>query len=284
MDIFLKHYTLIRLSNCLIASLAVAVGQYLVSIPGYFKISYIPAMAAFFVCGYGNIINDIVDRKSDEINHPDRPIPAGQISIGSARALAILFLAVCGILAIFLNLVGILIVFSGIILVTWYDFRLKHTPYWGNAVVSLLGGMTFILGGVAVRPDNINTNPGVLAAAGFAFIAHFGREIIKDIQDRIGDSAAGSRTGAISGGPLQAMIIVYILFGLLTVMTIVVYKLEWFNKTFLYITILGVISPALIQFIWLGKSLDGRKLGLVSLFMKLEMLPGVLALILGRQY
>jgi geranylgeranylglycerol-phosphate geranylgeranyltransferase len=279
-----KYFILIRLPNCLIASLAVTVGQYLASIPEEFKIIYFPAIVAYFVCGYGNIINDIVDRKSDMINHPNRPLPAGQISIGSARALAIMFLAASGVFAIFLNWAGITIAIIGIILVTLYNLKLKHTPYWGNAAVSILGGLTFVLGGVAVRPEDVYIYPGVLAAAGFAFIAHFGREIIKDIQDRTGDSISGSRTGPISGSPLRALMIVYILFSLLTIMTIGVYKLEWFNKIFLYITLLGVILPALLQFIWLGKSLNRKKLGLVSLFMKLEMLPGILALILGRNY
>ncbi|MEE9441483.1 MAG: geranylgeranylglycerol-phosphate geranylgeranyltransferase [candidate division Zixibacteria bacterium] len=275
---------MIRLPNCLIASLAVIVGQYLASIPGEFKIIYIPAIAAFFVCAYGNVVNDIVDRKSDVINHPCRPLPTGQISIGSARALAIMFLAASGIFAFFLNWAGITIAILGIILVTWYNLRLKHTPYWGNAVISILGGLTFILGGVAARPEDIFIYPGVLAAAGFAFIAHFGREIIKDIQDCTGDSVMGSRTGPISGSPIKAIIIVYILFTVLTVMTIGVYKLEWFNIVFLYITLLGVILPALLQFIWLGFSLNRKRLRLVSLFMKLEMLLGILALILGREY
>lgn len=275
---------MIRIPNCLIASLAVTVGQYLASIPEDFKIIYIPPIVAFFVCGFGNIINDIVDRKSDEINHPNRPLPSGRLSIGSARALAIMFFTASGIFSVFLNWAGITIAILGIFLVTIYNLKLKHTAYWGNAVVSILGGLTFILGGIAVRPEDILIHPGVLAAAGFAFIAHFGREILKDIQDQTGDSIAGSRTGPIYSSPLRALIVVYILFALLAIMALCVYQLEWFNEIFLFITILGVLLPALLQFIWLGNSLNRKKLGLVSLFMKLEMLPGILALILGRKY
>ena len=45
------------------------------------------AAAAAFTAG-GNALNDIFDRETDRINHPDRPLASGHLTLGTARAFA----------------------------------------------------------------------------------------------------------------------------------------------------------------------------------------------------
>src|SRR3989442_7364423 len=45
------------------------------------------AAAAAFTAG-GNALNDIFDRETDRINHPDRPLASRQLTLRTARALA----------------------------------------------------------------------------------------------------------------------------------------------------------------------------------------------------
>src|SRR3989454_7150382 len=67
------------------------------------------AAAASFTAG-GNALNDIFDRETDRINHPDRPLASGQLPLGTARAFAVFPLLVAAILAAFINPLGLLTV------------------------------------------------------------------------------------------------------------------------------------------------------------------------------
>src|SRR2546428_11722721 len=56
------------------------------------------AAAAAFTAG-GNALNDIVDRETDRINHPDRPLASGQLTLGTARAFAVSAFAIAAVVA-----------------------------------------------------------------------------------------------------------------------------------------------------------------------------------------
>jgi geranylgeranylglycerol-phosphate geranylgeranyltransferase len=267
------------MQNCLIASLAVAVGQYLSPATTDLPLNPFTMAAAFFVCAFGNIINDILDIDSDQINHPHRVLPSGRLSMAQARTLAFLFLIVSLGLVFVLDIVGGLIVVIAIILVTWYNIKLKHTAYWGNVAVSILGSMTFILGGTIAGFEHVFVLPGAIIPAVFAFLMHFGREIVKDIEDRSGDAKAGSNTAPVRSGSLTPLIIVYLLFGLLTAASLFVYFVGWYNITYLYITIGFIYLPLAGQLIWLGFHPDSKKCHRVSVLIKLQMLPGIIALV-----
>ncbi|EQD40344.1 UbiA prenyltransferase [mine drainage metagenome] len=47
-------------------------------------LSSIAGVCVFLVISGGNIINDISDAETDRINHPDRPIPRGEITVRNA--------------------------------------------------------------------------------------------------------------------------------------------------------------------------------------------------------
>ncbi|MDE0556622.1 MAG: geranylgeranylglycerol-phosphate geranylgeranyltransferase, partial [Candidatus Poribacteria bacterium] len=148
--------------------------------------------AALLLLSAGNAINDYCDYNIDRINRPQRPLPSGRIQRRHALIFAIVLIGIGIYLGtrINRNATGIAILVSAALVS--YAFWLKRTVFVGNLVVSGLTGVTFISGGVAI--DSV---PGTLVPAIFAFLFTAAREIIKDLEDTEGDMKNGVRTLAI---------------------------------------------------------------------------------------
>src|SRR5947209_3068073 len=89
---------LMRPLNALMSAVAVPVGAVVaVGLAGVAsRVASIAfgALAVFLFTGAGNALNDVFDRDVDRVNHPNRPIPAGEVSPGRAFDFALaLFLA-----------------------------------------------------------------------------------------------------------------------------------------------------------------------------------------------
>jgi geranylgeranylglycerol-phosphate geranylgeranyltransferase len=266
------------------AMAAVAVGQYLTPGIGDEPLNSYPMAAAFFLCAFGNIINDILDIESDRINHPKRALVSGLISTARAKTLAFFFIAILVLLIFKLNGVGRVIVSVSIILLLWYNFRLKHVAYWGNLAVGLLGSFAFLLGGSTGGIKAMFSLPGSVVPAVFAILMHFGREIIKDIEDRTGDAATGSNTAPIRSGLTGSLVRTWLVFTLLIAASLSVYFQGWFDRLYLLVLILGILIPLVGQLIWLGASPNAQKCRIVSAIIKVQMIVGLIALTIGKKY
>lgn len=167
------------------------------------------ASAASFTAG-GNALNDIYDRETDRMNHPERPLASGRLSLRTAVAFAGTAFVVAAILAVFVNLFALGLVLLNAVLMWSYEAALKARGAPGNVVIAYLVGSLFLFAGVAVfqsSPEPL-VRTGVLAA--LASVTTFGREITKDIQDRQGDvdrrtlphRIGVSRAGLVAGAAL----------------------------------------------------------------------------------
>jgi chlorophyll synthase/bacteriochlorophyll c synthase len=95
--------------------------------------------------GFSQSINDYFDRHLDAINDPERPIPAGRISLAAARANFILagFLAVGNMLLLYLvtaSPVILILGVAGLFLAYAYSapgFRLKENGWLGTTAVGI---------------------------------------------------------------------------------------------------------------------------------------------------
>jgi geranylgeranylglycerol-phosphate geranylgeranyltransferase len=122
------------------------------------------------------------------INHPNRPIPSGQIPLRSARIYAYLMFILPVALVMPYTLVGVyspfilVIVIAAELLLISYETRTKNLGLSGNATVSALVGLIFIYGGMAVGA----VSPMIILFI-LATLSNFSREIIKDIEDIKGD-------------------------------------------------------------------------------------------------
>ena len=188
----LHYLTILRPVNGIMAAGAVWLGAWISStLLSCASVSILSAVA-FLSTGFGNVINDILDWKTDQISHPDRPIPSGSMSVGAAVLYA-LFLAATALLLAF-NVAPLFgfATFVPVIALLLYALFLKGTPLVGNLLVSLLVAYALLFGSLEA--------PGfkhLLLPALLAMLLNLSREIVKDIQDIAGDTAAGIRTTAV---------------------------------------------------------------------------------------
>ncbi|OGB62155.1 MAG: hypothetical protein A2Y94_08495, partial [Caldithrix sp. RBG_13_44_9] len=161
-------------------------------------------------------------------------------------------------------------------LIIFYSYKLKRLTLIGNLMVSFATSMAFIYGGVAVNRIRQTIVPAV-----FSFFYHFGREIIKDVQDMQGDAAGHARTFPLVYGEKAALQLTTLNFIFLILLLPVPYLIRWYNLNYLLVIILG-ICPVLffsIYSIWKDKS--PANLGRISTLLKADMPVGLLAIYLG---
>ena len=99
------YIALIRPGNAILTAIAVIAGAFIAAGPDIvnFQVEIaICCISAMMLVGGGNALNDYNDRESDKENHPNRPIPSGEINAETALnysytllglGLAILFLS-----------------------------------------------------------------------------------------------------------------------------------------------------------------------------------------------
>jgi geranylgeranylglycerol-phosphate geranylgeranyltransferase len=138
------------------------------------------------VIAAGNILNDLGDRDSDRVNHPERPLVTGAVTIRQARFLVVALLVVAvGLVAPFALSAPFLlpILASALAAVFAYEYALKARGLPGNLLVAYLTAAVFLYGGAAVGALAV-----CLPFAGMALAATASREVIKDMEDAAGDT------------------------------------------------------------------------------------------------
>ncbi|ACX72932.1 UbiA prenyltransferase [Methanocaldococcus vulcanius M7] len=184
---FSDYLELIRIKNCITASFGGVIG-YLISSNfeiDIFKIILVYSVV-FFICAYGNVINDIFDIEIDKINKPFRPLPSGKISLKEAKFFSFLLLFTGLFLSVFINIYALIIAIINSIFLYLYGKKYKKYKPIGNFLVGYLTGSVFLFGGVAGK----NVYPVVILFLCSLF-SIWGREIIKDFEDMEGDLKEG---------------------------------------------------------------------------------------------
>lgn len=181
------YLALIRPGNAILTAIAVIAGAFIAAGPDIvnFQVEIaICCISAMMLVGGGNALNDYNDRESDKENHPNRPIPSGQIDAETALNYAQLLLGGGLIILIFTldNKMPFVIALLGMLTLVAYENGLKAAGITGNIAVGFMSGAVFLYAGMAVN------NPGpTIWMFGLAFLATISREIVKDIQDLEGD-------------------------------------------------------------------------------------------------
>lgn len=147
------------------------------------------ALSAALIGGSANSLNDVFDLRIDRINRPERPLPSGLASPGLARALWAGGSLAGVVLSLWISYVHVAMAILSVVLLYGYSARLKRTVLVGNSVVALMIALALVYGGWAVG------SPGpALVGAGFAFLTTLAREIVKDVEDAVGDRGEGAQT------------------------------------------------------------------------------------------
>lgn len=234
------------------------------------------SLSGALTCAAGNIINDIYDIKIDRINKPKRVLPAGRVTVKEAWILYFVLSVFSLLLSALINLYALLIVLFTLVMLFIYSARLKGLILVGNITVALLTGLAFIYGGVAVN----NLRNAVIPAV-FAFLINFIREILKDMEDVVGDFKNHIITFPQRYGNTLAIRIILLLTCILCLSTSIpfilrIYKIEYF------ISVMVIVNVIFIYFL---KSLfadqSENNLKRLSLVLKINMILGLVSIYLG---
>jgi len=270
-------FLITRPVNAFIGGLSVALGIILAKPVSWSLQATLAMISAVSILAGANVINDYFDLEIDRINRPQRILPSGRMTRREALLLAIILFATGNFFSIFagIQLFG-LAAFTTSLLVL-YSALLKKQPLSGNVVVSFVSGAAFVYGALAGG----NWQAGI-APAVFAFLFHFGREIIKDIEDRLGDSRDGARTLPIVYGITTARVVASSAFIFLLICTLVPFAFDVYNQTYLAIILAGVY-PVVFYSLWkMWKDPSVASMRRLSAILKADMLVGLAAIYFGR--
>jgi 4-hydroxybenzoate polyprenyltransferase len=273
---------LIRPLNCLMTAIAVWVGAYLTEGYGLNLDVVLAALAASGVAAAAYIQNDILDFQIDLIAHPDRVLVSGLVPIRNAGIWAATTLAVGLVCAALVGPWAAITACVATVMLALYNSYLKRVPLIGNLTIGLVAALPFILGGLTVNSSKLLTLPGALVPATFAVLFHLVREIIKDIQDMSGDRAAGVITLPQLIGVRPAASIALLLFVLLDLQILVPVYQDWYSQTYTILAVAGVIVPLTASLIYTAVNPTVARLAWCSNALKVGMVIGMLALVLGR--
>ena len=250
-------------------------------------------LATVFIAAGGNIINDIFDVATDNINKPHKLFIGTHISKKHAYFYYFLFTFVGIGLGSYVGFaIGkswISFVFIGIAaLLFLYSSHLKGIPVLGNVVVSLLvSSSLLILLLFTSTSESANAHVQLLEKisliaigiyASFAFLMNLIREMVKDIEDINGDYNANITTLPIVLGRSRVNKIVAVLTGITILFTLYCISEYLQGQTIITIYILVTILLPLLYFIvkiWQADT--KREYRILSLLLKLIMLFGILS-------
>lgn len=266
-------FLLSRPVNVLIAMISVFIAAFITGTLQPLNNVILACISCGLIFAAANTINDYFDLNIDKINKPYRTLPSGIISqkasllIATAEYISGLLLG----LLISINMFSIAFFFAGLSVV--YSAYLKRTVLWGNFTVSLSTAAVFIYGGLAVQRPTETIIPAV-----FAFFYHFGREIIKDIQDMKGDKENEADTFPVRFGVAPSIRLIWINFLLLILLTILPYLKHWYGLNYFLIVIFGMYPVIFYVLISMLKKTEPKHLGFLSNLLKADMFIGLLAI------
>ena len=280
---------LVRWSNLLFLAALVWVMEKWVAVPILNKAAFgeqvpwyillLVILATVLIAAGGYVINDYFDVKIDRINRPDELIVTRTISKPAAMRLSITLSAagiVCGlVIAILLRswTLGILfIIIPG--LLWFYSSSYKRLFMVGNLIIALLAGMTPMLVAMTnvaqlqlrfapILPYTTLTHDLYAWLGGFAlfaFLLTWMREIVKDMQDQMGDRELECHSMPVVWGDTWTKVFVTMLI-LITLAVIghlwyhvLPFPIGWNSLSTRYI-VLGIITPLLgaLGLLWAAK-------------------------------
>jgi geranylgeranylglycerol-phosphate geranylgeranyltransferase len=270
-------FLIIRPVNALIGAVSVALGVVLAEPAAWTIQATLAVISSTLILAGANVINDFFDFEIDRINRPRRVLPSGRMTPREALALAIFLFATGNFFAIFASIPLAVLAITNTLLLVWYSADLKKRPASGNVVVSFASGVALVYGAMAGGSWKAGVVPGV-----FALLFHFGREVIKDIEDRLGDAHGQARTLPIVHGVTFARVVAGGALVLLLAATVVPWALDLYNDAYLFIILAGVYPVVIYALRQMWKDPSIASMRRLSAILKADMLVGLAAIYFGR--
>ena len=204
-------------------------------------------LTGFFISGAAMISNDYFDLEVDRVNHPNRPLPSGRISVPELTILTFLFSAAGFITSGLLGSIALaLSVFIWIIGIL-YNWKFKESGLFGNMMVALSIAWTFVFGGAIVGGLE---NGMIWVFGALAFVFDLGEEIAGGAMDVLGDDKRSARTIALVHGKKYALRVSGFLFVLFVAISLFPFAMGWLS-----ISYLAIFLPVDLVVLYLAKRL-----------------------------
>ncbi len=231
------------------------------------------ALAAALFTAAGNALNDYFDRETDKVNHPDRPIPRGEVTPDDALRFASVLFALSFALGYMANVWAAGVVAVNFVVMVTYEVALKRRGASGNFLIAYLVGSLFVFGGVASFRGDLGALARAVVLGLCAGLATGGREVAKDIEDVAGDVdrvTLPKRIGVRAAGDVAMGAFL---------MGTVVSVLPFFAGLF-GLAYLGIVLVADAVFIWAG-AVSAREPGRAQRAAKAGMVVALVAFLAG---
>lgn len=224
------------------------------------------------IAAAGYIINDYYDIKIDYVNKPDKVI-VGRLIRRRVVLAGHIALNVAGVtLGLLLSWKIAAINFFAGFLLWFYSNQLKRMPFIGNLMIAFLTGLSLIVVAVYFQRNEIL----ILNYAIFAFSITLVREVIKDMEDMVGDERYGSKTLPIIWGVRRTKQFLYAL--IFTFVLLLFYLAYHLGNPILNNFFLLMLLP-IFYFTYLLYRADTKKrYNQLSNYCKLFMLAGILSM------
>jgi geranylgeranylglycerol-phosphate geranylgeranyltransferase len=273
-----SYIRIIRYSNALMAGLTTFLGFWLSDSSLSRSSVLLLIVATICSTGFGNTINDIFDIDSDRINHPDRPLPQGNISVRSAWIFSMLLLISALVSSFIVSSLHGWATVLPLLLLTIYALFLKATPIAGNLLVAALVAYTILYGALGAVGF-----PRLILPASMAFLLNFSREIIKDLQDSKGDLASGVITSAVLSVRTLKTIIYVCSTACLSLLFITI-SMKLFGNIYTLISLSIILPLHVYRTVLISRKGIDKLFKQISALFKLEMLTGLIALAADKIY
>jgi len=259
----------------------IAASFLLITIPSL-PMVLIAAAGAALIAGFGNTINDVFDREIDAVNKPSRPIPSGRMSVKEAIIAAIIYLGLGFTAASIVSTICFVIALIAALLLAFYAAAGKRLLVIANLLVSGISALAFIYpAGIDSDWDFDQIRLAVTGAV-FAFLFHFGREIIKDIEDMEGDAKGRSVSLPLVLGVGASRLITVASFCLLAIAMICAYLHFDLSIYFLASAVCLTIAPIIVVSLLLLHSTRREEYRQLQNILKILMPFGLMVLLIGR--
>ena len=238
----------------------------------------LPAGLAFLLAAAGNADNDICDLAVDRVNRPNRPLPAGTLTLRQAEAVRLGLVLTALLLALRLGWLEVVGAVSALGLTAWYTRALKCVPLAGHLLVGGLTAVPLLYGGLVA-----GNGAATLWAAGGVGFFFAGRELVKAIHDVPGDERAGCRTVPVAWGEAWAWRVSAGLFGAAVGWSWYALRAAGVWPGWAILGAVGVLAP--LARLWRGPSVEREEIALFLAWSKVGGLA-LLALLLleGGRY
>lgn len=244
-------------------------------------------LSCALIAAGGYVINDIQDIEIDRVNRPDRLIISKYITVNQAYNLYYSLTGVGVLIGLYLSYYARIQYVGTIIAVTagmlyFYSTTYKCIPLLGNLIISLIMAATVFI--MAFPEPLLLTHQGLFSMftgfAVFAFLYTLIRELIKDLEDRMGDGQADCKTLVhVAGERAVKMLAAFVLFSTIVLLVLIqITTKQWESRgPFIYLTLL-VTLPSIYLLIKIMRSKNSKDYHTCSTISKLIMLSGTFSL------